>query len=515
MMEKIPSKPEQVPTHAIEEDFDKLLDLVGVDDSVLVANAVESLKAELADLPKVGASLESQEVTNRPEFVIPLFSAEQKERLIEILYDLGIYPWEENKLLIIEHKKDLQKLKAAGIISSYLGQEAPPPPKTVTGHEPEFPFPMKAEGDISVFPKRSGSVSSKRGEISQDTELVEIDQEIREMVAKFDLGLVDDDDNEFVRVMGNIPTLKLFPRQYVWEKGNLYHARSGEIIPREEMDKWLSEAKAGDEKRLETLVRVHAGFVLQRVALAKKRYPMADADDLFQEGLLGLVTGIEGHDPEKGKLLSYATYWIDQRILRFAFRYNKQIHRPTHISGNIHKVYKEEKAATSVSGEIDYKELGQELHGHKQYGIVSEARLDALKRHLLIGSKFNPLDESFESSNESEVDMQGEPLHSPYKADAVEEQETLRGAIDKVLMRLTPKEERVLRLRFGLGRSPKWGDSKFVDGLSLDETGEQLGVSRERVRQLEARALRRLHHPALSRNLRVFFDSDFNTKLWQ
>ncbi len=275
---------------------------------------------------------------------------------------------------------------------------------------------------------------------------------------------IDDPVRMYLKDIGKIPLLTPEREMYLAEQISL-------------------GSKAAKDELIEANLRLVVSIAKRHVG--KGMYFL----DLIQEGNLGLIKAVEKFDYSKGyKFSTYATWWIRQAITRAIADQARTIRIPVHMVETIHKV---SRTARQLLQEFGREPTTDEIAEH--LGITAEKVREIMKIAQDPVSLETPIGEEEDSHLGDFV----EDMDSPAPSDSAS-YSLLREQLCNILHTLTPREEKVIKLRFGL-----------EDGRprTLEEVGKQFQITRERIRQIEAKALRKLRHPSRSKTLKDYLTS--------
>jgi len=269
-------------------------------------------------------------------------------------------------------------------------------------------------------------------------------------------------------------------RQYLREIGKVPL-----LIAEEEVELAKANEKR-DKKAKDKLTESNLRLV---VSIAKKYIGRGlSLLDLIQEGNQGLIRAVEKYDWRKGfKFSTYATWWIRQAITRAIADQARTIRIPVHMVETINKLYRTSRRLMQNLGrEPTAKEIGDELE------LDAERVREIFKIAQEVTSLETPVGEDGESMLGDFIQDDSQPT----PVDAASKQ-LLKDHLDEVLHTLSDREARVLKLRFGLEGNKQ---------MTLEEVGKVFGVTRERIRQIEAKALRKLKHPSRRKKLQDYLE---------
>ncbi len=348
-------------------------------------------------------------------------------------------------------------------------------------------FARLQELGIEIYPD-AGTAQAEIGPPPDGAGIEEIETtQLLEVGIDLDLSEMPTDDplTLYLREMGRVPLLT--PEHEMSLAKQLAEGRVARRRLRNggqwETDRLLELSRQGEAAR-EHLIRANTRLVVS----VAKRYmgqgvPFAD---LIQEGNLGLMRAVDKFEPERGhKLSTYATWWIRQAITRALADQGRTIRLPVHMGDRIRQLYR------------TARQLEQKLGRPAQPEEIAESMgLDSLQVRWMLRISRHPvsLEQPVGEEEESTLGNFIEDEDSPSPPD-VAGNSLLREKLEELLETLTPREARILRLRYGLDNGRTY---------TLEEVGNKFGLTRERIRQIEAEALNRLRHPSRARQLRDY-----------
>ncbi len=255
------------------------------------------------------------------------------------------------------------------------------------------------------------------------------------------------------------------------------------LTPEEEIELAI-KVRDNDQKALEKLIKANLRFV---VSVAKQYQNQGlSLGDLINEGNLGLIKAAKRFDPTRGfKFISYAVWWIRQSILQALAEQSRIVRLPLNRVGALNKIGKK------------FSELEQEFEREPSPSEIAEQldmSLYEVDKTLQISGRHLSVDQPFVQGEDNKLlDVMADDNQLP--PDYVLMKESLRTEVERALKSLTDREAEVIRLYFGIEREHP---------LTLEEIGEKFNLTRERVRQIKEKAIRRLRHATRSKALRAY-----------
>lgn len=357
-----------------------------------------------------------------------------------------------------ESQLDVKKLLKLGIKRGFVTQEEIlqifPKPEEVIDELDKFYIRLISEG-VDVFETTAEELEADNKTAS------ELEKEL-ELLSTLEEGSVTDPVRQYLRDIGKIPLL----------------------TAQDEID-LAKRAEKNEKKARDKLISANLRLV---VSIAKKYVGRGmSLLDLIEEGNIGLMRAVDKYDWRRGyKFSTYATWWIRQAITRAIADQARTIRIPVHMVETINRFNRTQRRLM--------QELGREPTPEE---VAKVLEIDESKAREIIKVSQEPTSLETPVGDEEDSHLGDFIADSGLQPDEQATRELLKVHLDEVLDSLSPREKRVLQLRFGL-----------EDGKqrTLEEVGKEFGVTRERIRQIEAKAIRKLKHPTRAKKLRDYLE---------
>ncbi len=301
-------------------------------------------------------------------------------------------------------------------------------------------------------------------------------------------ALVDELVTELGRLADRIRALAALPAARGQRVAELRALEAQIGLPRQKLDALLAEI-AEKDRVVRAAKRELMEANLRLVVSVAKRYLGSDLSllDLIQEGNIGLMKAVDRFQYRRGfKFSTYATWWIRQAITRAMADHSRTIRIPVHMVETLNRLWRVNRALVN--------EMGREPTPEE---LAQRTGIPAKKVRLILESSRKPLSLETPIGEDSELGDFLEDKQTASPNDSLLRQD-LTTQVERALGTVSPKEREILRLRFGIGKEGE---------QTLEEVGQQFSVTRERIRQIEAKALRKLRHPIRGRILRTFVEN--------
>lgn len=360
----------------------------------------------------------------------------------------------QKQLTSLDSKKLLKMGKERGFVTQEEILQVFPKPEETLEELDDFYLKL-IEGEVDVFETTSDEVEdTTKGSSDLEKEL--------EVLAALEEGSVTDPVRQYLRDIGKVSLLNA--------------AQEVDLAKR---------AEKNEEKAKHQLISANLRLV---VSIAKKYVGRGmSLLDLIEEGNIGLMRAVEKYDWRRGyKFSTYATWWIRQAITRAIADQARTIRIPVHMVETINRFNRTQRRLM--------QELGREPSPEEVAEVLG---IDPQKAREIVKVSQEPTSLATPVGDEDDSQL-GDFIEAPgLKPDEQATRELLKDQLDEVLDTLSPREKRVLVLRFGLD------DGKQ---RTLEEVGREFGVTRERIRQIEAKAVRKLKHPTRAKKLRDYLE---------
>lgn len=496
--------PDQIPDfipqkiESLETPEDNLEALVKTDQAL-----IDTLKNFFKSVPV-------RRYHNNVPYVEIFNDATSTAEIVYMLETLNVFAFEKDDSVVIDGAADIARLEIFGIIDTSL-PEAPPDPAvylpggTFLKHKESIPEVFNPDNRLHAN-NEAGTEPRKRRDTQEDdeTKVEDVVLDVLPPDEPRDLNFSEDPENlpEKNFYFGPTSFLGKHSKGYRWDKGHIFKKIDGKEVELDyEKDYMgvLKKAREGDRAAREEFIKMNIGLCYLSAHNFNEKIPMADTNDLLQEAVIALNHAIDGFDLEHGtgsRFSTYAVVTMDWKLFRWFENNARTIRIPTHRHRTMNIIRRFEARIIQDLGSDYEPALGRRVA--EKAGIPYEKLLRLRKEVDYTSNTFTSLENELESPEM--VDDSKDPLEGLAR-------EELAMEVKEVLENLTNRERHLLMLRFGI---PPVGESYPLEQVeyplghteysdyTLEEIGDMFGLTRERIRQIESKALRKLRHPSRS-----------------
>lgn len=404
---------------------------------------------------------------------IPTPTERDQFEFLQLIDLLNISGWEEEGEVQIDGKHDITRLRLAGLLEEKFFVED----RSLDNAYNPYAFPL-IYGKAGVAEKKKG-----KHKINEEGDtLIDTDIELSSIIEKFDQGKTP---THSPTDFDEIGFLKRISSRYRWANNTLFDNKEGREISKEERNALLEKAKNGNKDSLDKSLRINIPLIYFVFTDFIRSFPTNNSNSLLAAGFEGLWKAIQKNDPSKGSFSTYAVIWIESEMRRAWQQESGSIHIPAYVFTERNRFHMAERGLSNME-ESEKQSIKMKMAG--ELGVKSLA--DFKNKHL-IGTQYEDVHDNRTQEAYAEY-LQTRQDESPEMS---LEKKKFAELINAVLDTLTQREKKLLRLR-------------FYDDRTLEEVAATFDVSRERLRQIEAKALRKMRHPSRSESLQTFLEDN-------